>query len=106
MFDNFPLSEAFWPNSSSLSFLLQLWFPLVWDEQGVEGIHLDALLHLFKGLHKTDTPYGARGGVVASIDDSTTASTPKPSHAAPNLSSPPPMDSILAAHLHTELCLL
>ena len=99
-------SEAFCPNSSSLSFSLQLWFLLIQDEQGVEEIHLNLPLHLLKGLHKTDTPSGTKGDAVASTNDFTAAPTPGPSHATPDLSSPPPIDSSLVAHLYVESRLL
>ena len=61
---------------------------------------------LFRGLHKTDSTSGTRGDVVASINDSTAALTPERSHAAPDLTSPPLMDSSLAAHLQAKLRLL
>ena len=99
-------SEAFCPNSSSLSFSLQLWFLLIQDEQGVEEIHLNLPLHLFKGLHKIDTPSGTEGDAVASTNDFTAAPTLGPSHATPDLSSPPPIDSSLVVHLYVEPRLL
>ena len=61
---------------------------------------------LFRGLHKTDTQSGNGSDALASTDDSTFVPTPKPPHVAPDLTSPPPMDSRLATHLQAVLCLL